>query len=293
MRQSEGRDINEFVRWALSEASGAVLDARESRVIALRYDSSARAQRTLGEVGLVLGISPQRVRQIQATAHHRFQTCHRERRMAEFVRWAVSPEGGRILKPRESHVIALRYDSSGRAQQTLAAVGRVLGVSRERVRQIEAKAYDKLRKCREQERVIELLQMKVTALSLTPPAKRALRRAGIADLRTLGSMSHEELVMRLPYPLGRRVADEVGRTLEGLGLPLAKGAISDRTPIELLVLPQRAYGALKRGRYWSVEELEGVSDAELLARVPQFGVKSLEVVRHSIARLRRDSLPCR
>jgi len=99
--------------------------------------------------------------------------------------------------------------------------------------------------------------------------------------------------MRLPYPLGRRVADEVGRTLEGLGLPLAKGAISDRTPIELLVLPQRAYGALKRGRYWSVEELEGVSDAELLARVPQFGVKSLEVVRHSIARLRRDSLPCR
>ena len=282
--------------------------------------------------------------------------------IAEFLRWALSEESSRILKPRESRVVALRYDSSDRGRRTLAEVGRALHVSRERVRQIEAKAYDRFRRWRERQRLIELLQTKASALSVTPLAKRALRDAGMGDVRTLTGLSYEDLVARLPYGLGRRVAAEVRRTLEELGVALAPSRCpddsveslavslptlamlktagvdsitalvetsrpemdlgferfrrqilgeledalherglslgldqaneptSERTPIESLSLPQRGYGALKRAGFWSVEELERMSDGELLARVPRLGVKSLEVARRSIAQLRRHSL---
>jgi RNA polymerase primary sigma factor len=50
----------------------------------------------------------------------------------------------RVLSPREQEVIARRF-GLGRPEETLAVVGRVLGVTRERVRQIEARALGKLR----------------------------------------------------------------------------------------------------------------------------------------------------
>jgi hypothetical protein len=143
----------------------------------------------------------------------------------EFVRWALSQESRRVLKPRESRVIVMRYDPSGRAQRTLAEVGRVLAISRKRVRQIEANAYDRLRRWRERQKLIELLEAKTTALS----------------------------------------------------------------PIEVLELPQGRYGALKRAGYSNVEELEAASDAELLARARQFGIKSLKAVRDCISQFRRDT----
>lgn len=49
------------------------------------------------------------------------------------------------LKPREKKVVELRFGFSDNVPKTLEAVGQTMGVTRERVRQIEAKAIKKLR----------------------------------------------------------------------------------------------------------------------------------------------------
>ena len=49
------------------------------------------------------------------------------------------------LSERERRVMVRRYGMDGRAPDTLEEIGRILGVTRERVRQIESKAIEKLR----------------------------------------------------------------------------------------------------------------------------------------------------
>ena len=53
------------------------------------------------------------------------------------------------LDERERRVLELRYGLRDEHQRVLAEVGRVLGVSRERARQLEARALTKLGACGE------------------------------------------------------------------------------------------------------------------------------------------------
>ncbi len=50
------------------------------------------------------------------------------------------------LSPREAKVIAMRFGLAGHTDHTLEEVGQQFGVTRERIRQIEAKALNKLRR---------------------------------------------------------------------------------------------------------------------------------------------------
>jgi RNA polymerase primary sigma factor len=49
------------------------------------------------------------------------------------------------LTPREERILSMRFGIGGASEHTLAEIGETFGVTRERIRQIEAKALDKLR----------------------------------------------------------------------------------------------------------------------------------------------------
>jgi len=185
------------------------------------------------------------------------------------VRWALTQECSEVLNPRESEVIALRYASSGQAQRSLAEVGRLLGISRERARQIEVKARDRLGRWRERERLNELLEMKVSALRVTPLAKRALRRAGIRDVRALTALSYDELIARLPYPGGRAVAAGVRAVLQELDLSLA-GSRYPHHSVESLGLSLPVLAMLKAAGVRSVEALAEMSRRQMGAALERF-----------------------
>lgn len=69
------------------------------------------------------------------------------------VRQALS-----LLSPREQRVLALRYGLEGGRSYSLAEIGRQFGITRERVRQIEARALRKLRHHRRSQRLRDLLE---------------------------------------------------------------------------------------------------------------------------------------
>ena len=52
---------------------------------------------------------------------------------------------GKILNAREKEVISLRFGFATGSEMTLREVGDLMGVTRERIRQIEGKALKKLR----------------------------------------------------------------------------------------------------------------------------------------------------
>lgn len=64
----------------------------------------------------------------------------------------------RTLNPRETHVIVLRYGLIDGIEYTLADIGTKLKISRERVRQIEVEALNKLRRHEPKELLRELFQ---------------------------------------------------------------------------------------------------------------------------------------
>ncbi len=64
----------------------------------------------------------------------------------------------RTLNPRETHVIVLRYGLIDGIEYTLADIGTKLEISRERVRQIEVEALNKLRRHEPKELLMDLFQ---------------------------------------------------------------------------------------------------------------------------------------
>jgi RNA polymerase primary sigma factor len=68
-----------------------------------------------------------------------------EEATAERLRSAELGRALQHLKPRMRHVLARRFGLAGHRQQTLEEVGRELGITRERVRQLEARALRELR----------------------------------------------------------------------------------------------------------------------------------------------------
>ena len=60
--------------------------------------------------------------------------------LAEFVTEALAE-----LTPREQRILRMRFGIGDAGEHTLEEVGKVFGVTRERIRQIEAKALEKLR----------------------------------------------------------------------------------------------------------------------------------------------------
>ncbi len=62
------------------------------------------------------------------------------------------------LSPRERYIIEMRYGLGNGHTYSLAEIGRELELSRERVRQIEAKALQKLRQPKRSNRVRDYLE---------------------------------------------------------------------------------------------------------------------------------------
>jgi len=62
------------------------------------------------------------------------------------------------LTEREAYIVRLRYGLDTHEPRSLQAIGTLLGVSRERVRQLEQQALTKLRRCQHRAVLKELIQ---------------------------------------------------------------------------------------------------------------------------------------
>ena len=65
------------------------------------------------------------------------------------------------LRPREQEVLALRFGLAGKSRMSLSQVGKVLDVSKERVRQIQDRALEKLRAAAEEHKLDNLMLLGV------------------------------------------------------------------------------------------------------------------------------------
>jgi len=77
---------------------------------------------------------------VNTSAEEPLSAFEQTRRVEEVASWLE------VLGDDEKRVIILRYGLDGEEPQTLESIGKVFGVTRERIRQIEQKAINKLRR---------------------------------------------------------------------------------------------------------------------------------------------------
>ncbi len=109
------------MRWALRSSAWTV-----------SLEQPIRAGEDSGELGDLIGDkeSPDPIEQVEGHL------------LLERVEQAMLAE----LTPREAHILRLRYGLNGRQTYSLHEIGEKFGLSRERIRQIEAEALGKLRR---------------------------------------------------------------------------------------------------------------------------------------------------
>ncbi len=135
---------------------------------------------TIEEIAKVLGTSPEETRSLRAVARtpislHEPMGDEAERALSEFIndRNVVNPgetvdanllkerigEVLRSLTPREREVIELRFGLKDGQPRTLDEVARCYGITRERIRQIEARSLLKLRQPKRSQRLAGFAEM--------------------------------------------------------------------------------------------------------------------------------------
>jgi RNA polymerase primary sigma factor len=151
------------------------LTPREQKVIRLRYGLDDAHPRTLEEVGREFSVTRERIRQIEAKALRKLRHPSKLKRLKDdFIEdkdadapiKTVASELLRedlaevlcTLSPRERDVLRLRFGMDDGRQRTLEEVGQLFGVTRERIRQIEAKALRKLRHPNRSKRLREYVE---------------------------------------------------------------------------------------------------------------------------------------
>ena len=85
------------------------------------------------------------------------------------------------LRPREREVLSHRFGLGGRDRLSLSQVGKVLNISKERVRQIQDRALQKLRGLAEQENLLERITLVRRAGPWPPGTDRPPTRGGHHD----------------------------------------------------------------------------------------------------------------
>ncbi len=118
-----------------------------------------------------------------------------EMELSERVRDALAR-----LPPREAHVLRLRYGIGTDEDHTVEKVAQVLGVTKERVRQIEAEAFEHVRQSNQAEALKEFLDDAAALEETLRPSTKGSRKA-----------SRERNPMRLPHTgtaRGNRIDEE-------------------------------------------------------------------------------------
>jgi RNA polymerase primary sigma factor len=176
-----GFKFSTYATWWIRQAVSRAIadDARTIRIPVHLHDVVGRMMRTAGqlhqelgreptveEVGAALELSVERVRELarvlpQPASLDSFVGEDQETRLSDVVADESTPNLDAVaearllaeqvrdtlltLSPRERQVIQRRFGLEGDHEQTLTAIGRDTGLTRERIRQIEVTALRKLR----------------------------------------------------------------------------------------------------------------------------------------------------